>query len=317
MEEISRDDIYTVTKSSNIDKTTLQTALKEKVYADKSNWSKFLKLLFLSLGAGFTVSGVIFFMAYNWQDLNKFIKLGLLELLIIIGVLFVLLSHSTILVKNITLTAVSLLVGALFAVFGQIYQTGANAYDFFLGWLIFISVWVFVANYAPLWLLFSGLINITFYFYSSQVAKEWPTLVLFLLFVLINGILLISFKSFSRRLNTPSWYTNTLTIVTCFLSTATIISIDSFTSETMIVLIGIIVITALYILGILESIKYKNIFNIALISLSIIICTIYYLFRGNNDDVNILLIALFSIVAFSLSVKLLLNLQKKWNRGKN
>ena len=42
-----------------------------------------VKTFLLSLGIAFLVSGVIFFFAYNWASLHKFIKLGLLQALII------------------------------------------------------------------------------------------------------------------------------------------------------------------------------------------------------------------------------------------
>lgn len=96
MEKISRHDIYTACNcSENVDQTTVQKALMQKVYADKSSWSKFLKLLFLSLGLGFTAIGIVFFLAYNWQELNKFVKLGIVQLLICIGVILVLQNKSS------------------------------------------------------------------------------------------------------------------------------------------------------------------------------------------------------------------------------
>ena len=116
----------------------------------KEAWQKFFRLFFISLGVGFTVSGIVFFFAYNWADLNKFIKIGLIEALIITTISLVLFLRININTRNIILTGASVLVGVLFAVFGQIYQTGANAYDFFLVWTIFVTLWV-VGNYsAPL-----------------------------------------------------------------------------------------------------------------------------------------------------------------------
>jgi uncharacterized membrane protein len=135
--------------------------LKEQVYNDKDAWSKFLRLFLISLGVGFTTAGIIFFFAYNWADLHKFIKIGLVEGVVIATALAAVYSRIPSDIRNILLTGASILVGVLYAVFGQIYQTGANAYDLFLGWTLFITLWVLISNFAPLWLVFIILINTT------------------------------------------------------------------------------------------------------------------------------------------------------------
>lgn len=42
--------------------------------------------------------------------------------------------------------------------------------------LFFITLWVVVSNFAPLWLLLIVLINTTFFLYTEQVARDWPTI---------------------------------------------------------------------------------------------------------------------------------------------
>lgn len=150
-----KDILYIISRNSDIDEKTLTQALEEKVYPDKNNWKKYTRLFFLSASALLFVSGVIFFFAFNWQSLHKFLKLGLIQGSIIAGIIILFKVKSNIFVQNITLTVVSMLVGVLFAVFGQIYQTGANSYDFFLGWTVFISVWVISSNFNILWLIYS------------------------------------------------------------------------------------------------------------------------------------------------------------------
>ena len=186
MENIEREDIQIITRHSNWSEKSIDNILKKNIYSDKDSWLKFLRLFFISLGVGFTTAGIIFFFAYNWADLHKFIKIGFIEGLIIISTLVILFSKISLDVKNILLTGTSILVGVLFAVFGQIYQTGANAYDFFLGWTMFITIWVFVSNYAPLWLVFITLINTTLILYSQQVAQDWSEVFVFTL-LLENG----------------------------------------------------------------------------------------------------------------------------------
>ena len=169
MINIQREDIHIISRHSNLTEHEVEKSLHEHAYSDKKMWQKFLQLFILSLGIGFTVSGIIFFFAYNWADLHKFVKIGIVEGLLIATILVMLITKTTDNIKNIILTGASVLVGVLFAVFGQIYQTGANAYDFFLGWTIFITLWVLISNFASLWLVYRVLINSTFVFYSQQV----------------------------------------------------------------------------------------------------------------------------------------------------
>ncbi|MDG1433335.1 MAG: hypothetical protein P8Q41_04965 [Saprospiraceae bacterium] len=72
-------------------------------------------------------------------------------------------------VNGIILLGARMLVGALFAVFGRIYQTGANAYDFLLGWTVFVALWVFVSNIEAMWLFLLILINISTWQYFEQI----------------------------------------------------------------------------------------------------------------------------------------------------
>ena len=46
-------------------------------------------------------------------------------------------------------------VGALLAVFGQTYQTGADPFELFLTWALLIVPWTLAARFEPLYLLHS------------------------------------------------------------------------------------------------------------------------------------------------------------------
>ena len=165
---------HSVAKHSNWRPEFITHSLKENgVYASRKEWKTFIYYALLSLGLAFTVSGIIFFLAFNWADLHKFVKLGLVQGAIIVFIAAAIFSKASITVKNIFLMAASITVGALFAVFGQIYQTGANAYDFFLGWTVFISIWALISSFPPLWLSLIALVNTTFLLYTDQVSKAF------------------------------------------------------------------------------------------------------------------------------------------------
>ncbi len=314
MTKINRKDIQIISRNSNWSEGSIDKILKQEIYSNKETWGKFLRLFFVSLGIGFTIAGIIFFFAYNWADLNKFIKIGLIEGLIIITTLVVLLSKLSLDIKNILLTGASILVGVLFAVFGQIYQTGANAYDFFLGWTIFIALWVLISNFAPLWIVFITLINTTFILYSQQVAHAWSEVfVNTLLFAINVSFLIIALYSKNRLkgINPPNWFTNLLAIATVYYST-TGISIGFFYHTEAYLFVLIAVTSVLYYIGIMYGLKVKSSFYLSIIPLSIIIIISAFLIKISSDAAMLLFVSIFVIASVTFVIKNLIKLQKKW-----
>ena len=116
-----------------MEKTDSSPLSRQALYADKKQWNQFLSVFLLAVGVGFTVAGIIFFFAYNWDELPKFAKLGIVEVLLVASVLLATFTRWNKLVKQILLTGATFLIGTLFAVFGQIYQTGADCLRSFPG----------------------------------------------------------------------------------------------------------------------------------------------------------------------------------------
>jgi uncharacterized membrane protein len=138
------------------------------VFPSAAGWRRFLDPLLLWLGALMLAAGVIYFLAYNWNDLGRFAKFGLVEVLIA-GALIVLwrigLDH---IAGKVTLLAASLFVGALLALIGQTYQTGADTFELFAAWAALILPWVLVGRLAALWLVWLALLNLaTFFCYRT------------------------------------------------------------------------------------------------------------------------------------------------------
>jgi uncharacterized membrane protein len=153
-------------------------------------WRSFLSWFLLFTGAALSVSGVIFFFAYNWANLGKFSKLGLLELSIIAAILGARKLGDCIGGQVLLIISV-VLVGPLLAVYGQTYQTGADSYELFLGWLVLTLPWVVLARVPSLWMLSLTLLNTAFLLYWAQVMTgrfEFGKSVLdFLALILINA----------------------------------------------------------------------------------------------------------------------------------
>ncbi len=319
MKDIYREDIQIFTRHSNLTKIGAEKALEENIYNNAENWRKFLSFFCLSLGSVFMTAGIVFFFAGNWAELPTFVKLGVVEFLIIatvVATLFVKI-HRTI--RNIILNAAAFLVGVLFAVFGQVYQTGADAYDFFLAWTIFISLWVIISNYAPMWLMYIALINITFVLYWQQVASNWSELTVNFTLFIFNTLILAGAMFLPRirnRMATPNWFINTMTLVSVTLATVlemqmVIFNTDYQTSYLVFQLTTI----AVYLIGVWYAITSKNMVFLAFISLSILVLSSGLVIRHLGfDDFSIPL--LFIVIASASVIAMLINVQKKWSNAK-
>jgi len=136
---------------------------------DRQSWARFLDYGLLVLGALFFTSGLFFFVAYNWEELPRFARFGVLEAAI---VLLLIITHWVGLNRlggKIALTVAALLVGALLAIFGQEYQTGADAYTLFGYWALLIVGWVVISKFDLLWGILLALLNLTLVLFWNQV----------------------------------------------------------------------------------------------------------------------------------------------------
>jgi len=311
----NRENIYRIKSHSNLSQETVEKSLTDYVYSDKKQWNWFIKIFLLSLGVGFTTAGIIFFFAYNWADLHKFAKLGLVQGILIATTLSIFIPAFSSTTKNIILTGASVLVGVLFAVFGQIYQTGANAYDFFMGWSVFITLWVVISNFPPLWLIYIILINTTLYLYSEQVAYYWEERTVFILHFCLNLVFLIEtvlLQRIRKEIHIPTWFTNTIALMTAFFATTGIIIelFDYYESSNYILFL---IVFLVYGFGVYYAINQKSIFYLAVIAFSSIIIFSGVIVRMGDDIGMFFFVCLFIIGSVTGVIKGLLSLHKTWS----
>ena len=171
---------------------------------DRSDWRGFIDRLLLWGGAVLFAVGVIFFFAYNWSEINRVARLGLAEMLLAVAVACCGWFGTERPAGKVSLFTAALLTGALLALFGQTYQTGADTFELFITWAVVILPWTIVGRLPALWVLLIALVNtaITFYFmvfhglfgllFSTE--KE-----LWLLFA-VNTTALVLWELFSKSL---------------------------------------------------------------------------------------------------------------------
>lgn len=314
LQSITRDVIHTISRYSNWKPAGIEHSFREHgVYADRAKWLRFIDICLMCLGIVFTVAGIIFFFAYNWQDMHKFFKLGMIQMLLIGAIALVLFTKFDLLIKNCILCGASFLTGALFSVYGQIYQTGANAYDFFLGWTVFITLWAVVSRFAPLWLLLISLVDITILLYANQVARGWSAPLLFCILFVVNTTCLLGFICFKYR-DTPRWFLKILAISSVCWSTISIVA-GIGTQYTQAWWISLVIVTLAYAAGVIYSLKSESIFYLLIIPLSVIIIISAFLVETGDQDFTVMLFVAGAFIASSITVLItqLMKLNKKWN----
>jgi len=154
-------------------------ALDEAAYAravelaqlrpDRNDWRRWLDRFLAAAGALLIIAGITAFFAWNWADLHRMAKFALVEAGIVAAVLLAWRLKIDSTAGRAALFAAAFLVGVLLAVFGQVYQTGADPYGLFLAWAVLVLPWALVGRQAGLWLLFIVLLNLALILYWTQV----------------------------------------------------------------------------------------------------------------------------------------------------
>lgn len=129
------------------------------------DWRRFADGLALWLGVIFLGAGVIFFLAYNWDALARFAKFGMVEVPILAAIFACFRLRLEQLSGQAALLGATLLMGALLALVGQVYQTGADTYELFAVWALAVLPWVAVGRFGALWLAWIGLLHLAVVFY--------------------------------------------------------------------------------------------------------------------------------------------------------
>lgn len=133
----------------------------------KKSWQEAIKFYLLLFGGLSFAAAVTFFIAANWQELGKFFKLGLVTTAIIVSSLLAAFLDTKKLSGKITGTVSGLLIGPLFALYSQIYQTGADNYELFTIWGLLLIPFVTIVRFNGLLLFNILLFNLSYYLWSD------------------------------------------------------------------------------------------------------------------------------------------------------
>ena len=148
------------------------------VRPNASQWRAFLVPLLALLGLLSLVAGALFFIAWNWAQMPKMAKFALAELLIVALAVIVWWRWYQSLARS-ALLAAGLSFGALFALYGQIYQTGANSWELFRAWLYILVPLALIARQDSLWFCSWLVANLAFHLYYVTLSATFMDSLMF------------------------------------------------------------------------------------------------------------------------------------------
>lgn len=312
MKPIGRDELLALLRSSNISYKTVYHVFEQFIHPSIKDWNKALKYFMLSLGIGFTTIGIIFFFAFNWNSINPSAKLITAELFITLPVVMVFTKRFSEITSNLLISTSCMMVGVFFAIYGQIYQTGANAYEFFMAWSIFTAIWVFVTAFLPLWAIFLGINFLWLFFYFEQtpyqVTLDWRYLSYLALVLLGLIVPKYVFKSKMER-----WFETTSLLFThAILCTG--LSMQIFSENELNNFFFTIIAMALLVVVGFFSFKKRDLTLIGMLFLNLVILFHVIMVKLLSDlDTDLLLLAsIASPLSIIVGLVQLNKLKKEW-----
>ncbi|HWN71595.1 MAG TPA: DUF2157 domain-containing protein [Haliangium sp.] len=138
------------------------------VRPDPRTWYRFAHDRLLFVGACLCAAGVVFFVAANWSALHPWARMGLVAG----GLLATAIAAGALGLRTVPGQAALLLSGLLFgplvAIYGQAYQTGADAWELFALWTAVFTAHALLARFGALWVAWLILLHTAAFTFTVQ-----------------------------------------------------------------------------------------------------------------------------------------------------
>lgn len=156
-------------------------------------WWRWTSRMLLLVGSALVLAGIIFFFAYNWNNLGRYPRFAMIEAGLAACVAAALLSDIDELPGKVFITAASVLTGVLLLVFGQTYNTGVDSASLYILWASFIFAWVAVAEFDILWIGWLILVNVAagLYWFQNAAVDEPGFASLMIALALVDGFFFV------------------------------------------------------------------------------------------------------------------------------
>lgn len=281
---------------------------------------RFLVQLLQLFGVLSLAAGVVFFVAANWQEFGIASRFVLTQGVVVISVALALWRPPLHQVGRYALLMAFMATGALLALFGQTYQTGADTYELFLMWALLGSLFVVAGQWVVIsaaWLLVFNLALLLYF--GGQPMGGWLWVIfsswytsagLLLIPVALNLMLWIGAMVF-----TSPWLARlALAFAFGFATWAGINVIDDALHQDLrwVVLLAVLVIEAAVAAYTMR--QRKDVFPLALTVASVIILGTTALIQHMKfgDAGSLFVIALWLVVSSTLGGQLLMSRVRAW-----
>lgn len=297
-------------------KTTTQpnnaTEADEPKMADASAWLRFAQIVSLTIGAGLLLAGIIFFFAYNWDVIHRFAKMGIAAGLLLVVFLVVMIVPMRDFTRNMSIFAMCVLVGVFWAIFGQAYQVKADSTMLFLTWALCIAVWVYIADFYPLWAFLVVLLAMGVVPYNHLLIPRegWELSIMMIYSAAWTAFFYFTPRWLPSRTEAPSWLLHTLFVMTYYWAIFSICR-AVFTDSGLYVFIALIAIAAC----IWYTLKTKNILLLSWLmvgGLCLLECLLIKGFAFAGIVINIIAM----IGALTLATVAITHLNEEWKKDK-
>jgi uncharacterized membrane protein len=291
--------------------------------------SQFLVRLLQLAGVLSLAAGVVFFIAANWQEIGVAGRFALVQGVIAVSVALALWRPAPQSLGRYALLMAFIATGALLALFGQTYQTGADVYELFLTWAVLGLAFVVAGQWSVLsaaWLLVLNVALLLFFGWRPGGGWLWTVFspwdaseTMQLLAPTVLNLALWSLAEYGRRARwigiTPRWVSRlALACAFGFMTWAAVLAVvrSSMSPDEAVGLLLVLVLEA----GLVSYAMRlrKDVFPLALTAASFIVLSTCAL--GAHSDVEdigmLFVLALWLIVSSTISGRVLMSLVRAW-----
>jgi uncharacterized membrane protein len=141
-----------------------------------SEFRQFAVRLLQLAGVLSLAAGAVFFVAANWKELGVAGRIALVESLLVVSIALAMWRPPPSSLGRYALLMAFIATGALLALFGQTYQTGADVYELFLTWTLLGLPFVVAGQWSVIgaaWLVVLNVSSLLFFGWRPQGGWLW------------------------------------------------------------------------------------------------------------------------------------------------
>jgi uncharacterized membrane protein len=300
---------------------------------DRDETARFASVALRVAGVLSLATGLVFFVAANWQDFRVFGRFALLEAVLAGSIAVALFQPPPRALGRYALLMAFVATGALLALFGQTYQTGADVYELFLTWSLVALPFAVAAQWSISWAASLSVLNVALalFCHTSRFGGWLWAMIdsrglrlaeLLLLPTLVNLALwlLLEYLQATRwRSNAPQWLRNyafaSAALFGTYSGLVVILQDDQGMRGT---LLAAVVLGACAVGTITHVLRHRrDVFPLAALAGSIIVLTTaaWARYGGLAEMGTLFVVSLWLVGTSTLAGKVLMRLLREWRRA--